>query len=143
MALGAFIGEFIRQISELAAHVPGLLPICRHGAMEHPILALIALWFSNPLVPDFGSQFLVALIIGMLLPCRIIDPIYEFIEKNIIGRISVLKKFEKSLYKHPRVKKIMKTKNERIRTIIPRIIAGYVVTYLIAYLLLIYLCLLV
>jgi hypothetical protein len=142
MVIGTIVQEFVRKISELAANVPGLMPICRHGAIEHPILALIALWFSNPLVPDFGIQFLVAIIIGLLLPCRIIDPIYDFIKKNIIEQISILNRFEKSLYKHPRVKKLMKTKNERIKTIIPRIIAGYAVTYLIAYLLLIYLCLL-
>jgi hypothetical protein len=140
MGLLEFIHGIIFQISGYMLHVDQMLPICRHGALEHPILALIAVLFSNPLVPDFGTQFLTALIIGMLLPSRVIDPIYNFMKRNLIEKISILKKFEKGLYKHPRVKKIMKTKNERLKTIIPRIIAGYVVTYTIAYVLLLYLC---
>jgi hypothetical protein len=139
MAILVFIQEFFHRILALAARAPELMPFCRHGTIEHPILALIALWFSNPLVPDFGTQFLTALIIGLLLPSRIVNPIYQFIETKIIQKISILKKFEAGLYKHKRIKKIMKTK-ERVRTIIPRIIAGYVITYMVAYILLIYLC---
>jgi hypothetical protein len=140
MGLLEVLHGIILQISSYIIHIDQLLPVCRHGALEHPFLALIVVLFSNPFVPDFGTQFLTALIIGLLLPCRIIDPVYNFIKTNIIEKFSVLRNFEKSLYKHPRVKKLMKTKNERFKTIIPRIIAGYVVTYMIAYMLLLYLC---
>lgn len=142
MAITGFTYYFIHRILELIARVPEMMPVCKHGATLHPFLALIALWFSNPLVPDFGTQFIVALSIGLLLPSRVVDPIYDCIEKNIIQRISPLRKFEEGLYKHKRIRKIMKTK-ERVRTLIPRIIAGYVVTYTIAYTLLFYLCFLV
>lgn len=142
MAITGFTYYFIHRILELIARVPQYMPICRHGATLHPFIALIALWFSNPLVPDFGIQFLTATTIGLLLPNQVVDPIYDFIEKNILQKIPPLKKFEEGLYNHKRIRKIMKTK-ERVRTLIPRIIAGYVVTYAIAYTLLFYLCFLV
>lgn len=112
-----------------------LMPHLACQFAQHPVLALIAIWFSNPFIPDFGSQFIVATVIGLLLPSIIIDPIY-----NALHRISLIKKFEDVLSKHKYVKKIIKSKNERVRTIIPRIISGYVVTYSIAYMLLLYLC---
>ena len=79
------------------------------------ILLLIGLMFSNPVFPDFGIQFISAFIIGLLLPKIIINPINQ-----IVLKIPGVKKFEKIL-----------SKNERIKTIIPRILAGYFFTYLI------------
>lgn len=74
---------------------------------------LIGLWFSNPFVPDFGTQLLASFTIGMLLPQRIVEPL-----NNLVLKIPGIKIFEDFLSKH-----------ERFRTIIPRIFAGYVVTY--------------
>lgn len=75
----------------------------------------IGLFFTNFFVPDFGLQFLVALTIGLILPQKIVEPIHK-----IIIKIPGVKKFESVL-----------SKNKRLQTIIPRIIAGYFFTYLI------------
>jgi len=79
------------------------------------ILLTIGLMFTNFIVPDFGIQFIVALSIGLILPEKIINPIHKLILK-----IPGVKNFEKFL-----------SKNKRLKTIIPRIIAGYFFTYLI------------
>ncbi|MEM7816378.1 MAG: hypothetical protein QXZ20_00525 [Candidatus Aenigmatarchaeota archaeon] len=83
--------------------------------MLKEILLTIGLFFTNFFIPDFGLQFLVAFIIGLILPERIVEPIHK-----IIVRIPGVKKFESIL-----------SKNKRLQTIIPRIIAGYFFTYLI------------
>jgi len=79
------------------------------------ILFAIGLMFTNFIFPDFGIQFIVALSIGLILPEKIINPINKFILK-----IPGVKKFEELL-----------SKNKKLKTIIPRIIAGYFFTYLI------------
>ena len=83
-------------------------------------LLLIGLMFSNPIIPDWGLQFLVSLFIGLLLPDFIINPI-----DNLVRKIPGVEKFAKFL-----------GKNKRIKTIIPRILAGYFFTYLIGWTLL-------
>lgn len=83
--------------------------------MLREILLTIGLFFTNFFVPDFGLQFLVALAIGMILPERIVEPIHK-----IILKVPGVRKFENIL-----------SKNKRLQTIIPRIIAGYFFTYLI------------
>ncbi|MEM5855454.1 MAG: hypothetical protein QW472_04030 [Candidatus Aenigmatarchaeota archaeon] len=81
------------------------------------VLTLIGLMFSNPIFPDFGIQFLVSLAIGMMLPEVIISPI-----DRLVRKIPGVDKFVKRL-----------GKNKRLRTIIPRILAGYFFTYLIGF----------
>ncbi|MBU5678381.1 MAG: hypothetical protein KQA36_00610 [Candidatus Aenigmarchaeota archaeon] len=83
--------------------------------MLKEVLITIGLFFTNFFVPDFGSQFLVALGIGLILPEKVVEPIHK-----IILKIPGVKKFESVL-----------SKNKRLQTIIPRIIAGYFFTYLI------------
>lgn len=83
--------------------------------MLKQVLLTIGLFFTNFFVPDFGLQFLTALAIGLILPEKVVEPIHK-----LIIRIPGVKKFEKIL-----------SKNKRLQTIIPRIIAGYFFTYLI------------
>jgi len=91
------------------------------------ILFFIAIAFSNPFVPDFGTQFILAFAIGMVLPCRIVRPLHEFILK-----IPQIRKFEKHVKKHKRVREILKSRNQRVKTVVSRVLAGYIVTYIIA-----------
>lgn len=84
------------------------------------ILLFIGLLFSNPFIPDYGLQFIVALLIGLILPEAIVNPIDKLVRK-----IPGVERFVNWL-----------GKNKRIRTIIPRILAGYFFTYLIGWLLL-------
>jgi hypothetical protein len=81
------------------------------------ILLLIALFFTNPFVPDFGLQILIATAIGLILPRSVVDPL-----DRLISRIPGVTRFKKFL-----------SRNERLSQIIPRIIAGYVITYLIGW----------
>jgi hypothetical protein len=81
------------------------------------ILFFIGLMFSNPIIPDYGLQFLVSLFIGLLLPDFIVESI-----DNLVRKIPGVEKFVKLL-----------GKNKRIKTIIPRILAGYFFTYLIGW----------
>ena len=81
------------------------------------VLMLIGLWFSNPFIPDFGIQFLVSFTIGMLLPQKIVEPL-----NKIVLKVPYVDKFEKFLKSH-----------RRFRTIIPRIFAGYFITYCIGW----------
>ncbi|MBN2095436.1 MAG: hypothetical protein JW727_05290 [Candidatus Aenigmarchaeota archaeon] len=90
-------------------------------------LFFIAVTFSNPFVPDFGTQFVLALIIGLVLPCYIVKPLYDFIVS-----IPPVKDFEKKLAGHRHVRKLLKSKHSRLKYVIPRILAGYIVTYIIA-----------
>jgi hypothetical protein len=78
-------------------------------------LIAIGLMFTNFVVPDFGIQFIVSTAIGLMLPEKIVDPI-----NKLVLKIPWVKVFEKTL-----------SKNKRLKTIIPRIIAGYFFTYLI------------
>lgn len=81
------------------------------------ILLLIGTWFSNPFIPDFGVQFGLSTAIGLLLPERIVKPISKSIEK-IPGIGKFIQKFEKKLENY-----------EKFKYIVPRIIAGYAITY--------------
>ncbi|MEM5766125.1 MAG: hypothetical protein QW423_00585 [Candidatus Aenigmatarchaeota archaeon] len=81
------------------------------------ILFLIGLLFSNPIVPDWGLQFAVSFLIGLILPDFIINPI-----DRVVRKIPGVEKFVEFL-----------GRNKRIRTIIPRILAGYFFTYLIGW----------
>jgi hypothetical protein len=78
-------------------------------------LIAIGLMFTNFVIPDFGIQFIVSIAIGLMLPEKIVDPI-----NKLVLKIPWVKVFEKAL-----------SKNKRLKTIIPRIIAGYFFTYLI------------
>ena len=80
------------------------------------ILFTIGILFSNPFVPDYGLQLAVAIVIGLILPEKIVNPLNEF-----VLLIPGVKKFEKFL-----------SKNKKLKTIIPRIFAGYFFTYVIA-----------
>ncbi|MEM5829852.1 MAG: hypothetical protein QW040_04015 [Candidatus Aenigmatarchaeota archaeon] len=81
------------------------------------VLFLIGLLFSNPIIPDWGLQFLASLFIGLLLPDFIITPI-----DKIVRKVPGVEKFVEVL-----------GKNKRMRTIIPRILTGYFFTYLIGW----------
>jgi len=81
------------------------------------ILFVIALLFTNPFFPDWGLQLLVATIIGLILPERIVIPL-----DRLISKIPGITRFKRYL-----------SKNKRLEQIIPRIIAGYVITYLIGW----------
>ncbi|MDD1671838.1 MAG: hypothetical protein LUO82_02405 [Methanomicrobiales archaeon] len=81
------------------------------------ILLVIAFLFTNPFVPDWGLQLIVATAIGMLLPELIVSPL-----DRTISRIPGVPRFKSFL-----------AKNRRLQQIIPRIIAGYVVTYFIGW----------
>jgi hypothetical protein len=80
-------------------------------------LLTIGIWFSNPFVPDFGTQLLTATIIGLALPKKVVKPL-----DRLVLKIPGIRKFQKFL-----------SKNERLKTIIPRIFAGYVITYIIGW----------
>lgn len=86
----------------------------------------IGLWFSNPFVPDFGIQFLTATTIGLLIPKQFVAPLssivfrlFAFLQKK---KIPGAKEFIGFLKKH-----------KRSRNLIPRIFAGYVITYAIGW----------
>ncbi|MDD1677769.1 MAG: hypothetical protein LUO93_01110 [Methanomicrobiales archaeon] len=81
------------------------------------ILFLIAFLFTNPFVPDFGLQLLVATVIGLILPEFIVRPLDQ-----LISKIPGVTRFKSFL-----------SKNKRLSQIIPRVIAGYVITYLIGW----------
>jgi hypothetical protein len=86
-------------------------------AMVYPlreILFLIGFFFTNPFVPDFGLQLLVATAVGLVLPESIVQPL-----DVQISRIPGVTRFKSFL-----------SRNKRLAQIIPRIIAGYVITYL-------------
>jgi hypothetical protein len=81
------------------------------------ILFLIAFFFTNPFVPDFGLQLLVATVIGFILPESVVHPL-----DVLISRLPGVMRFKSFL-----------SRNKRIAQIIPRVIAGYVITYLIGW----------
>jgi len=81
------------------------------------VLLTIGLMFSNPILMDFGLQFLASLAIGLILPKFMINPI-----NTIMLKIPGVKTFEDFL-----------SKNERLKTIVPRIIVGYLFTYIIGF----------
>lgn len=81
---------------------------------------LIGLLFSNPFIPDYGLQFIVALLIGLILPDCVVNPLDRLVKK-----VPGVERFTNWL-----------GKNKKIRTLIPRILAGYFFTYLIGWLLL-------
>jgi hypothetical protein len=81
------------------------------------LLFIIAFFFTNPLVPDFGLQLVVATLIGLILPECIVKPL-----DTVISKIPGVTRFKRFL-----------SRNKRLEQIIPRIIAGYVITYLIGW----------
>jgi len=81
------------------------------------ILLVIGLLFSNFIIPDFGLQLGVSFLIGMILPDRIIEPI-----DNILRKIPPIRFFERKMRKHKKFKHIF-----------PRILAGYLFTYIIGW----------
>jgi hypothetical protein len=81
------------------------------------ILLIIAFFFTNPFVPDFGLQLLVATVIGLILPDFVVQPL-----DGLISKIPGVTRFKGFL-----------SGNKRIAQIIPRVIAGYVITYLIGW----------
>lgn len=80
------------------------------------ILITAGLLIGMPVVPDWGIQIAIALAIGLILPHKIIKPIDNFVKVIF----PPAKMFEEKLHSHPRFKKL-----------IPRIIAGYLFTFLI------------
>jgi len=97
------------------------------------ILFLIFVLFSNPLVPDWGLQLLVALAIGMILPERVVHPL-----DTLISKIPGVNKFKGYLENHKWMKRFRESGQRRIQQIIPRVIAGYLFTYLIGWLALLF-----
>jgi hypothetical protein len=81
------------------------------------ILLLIAFFFTSPFVPDFGLQLVVATLIGLVLPDWVVTPL-----DNLITKVPGVTWFKRFL-----------SRNRRLAQIIPRIIAGYVITYLIGW----------
>ncbi|MCD6396603.1 MAG: hypothetical protein J7L71_03610 [Spirochaetaceae bacterium] len=79
-------------------------------------LITAGLLIGMPVLPDWGIQIAIAVIIGLVLPQSFIEPINKF----ILEILPPIRLFEEKLKKVPRLK-----------TIIPRIIAGYLVTFLI------------
>jgi hypothetical protein len=79
-------------------------------------LITAGLLIGIPIFPDWGIQLAIAFFIGMFLPEKSITPIDNFI-KMILPPVKI---FEEKLKKFPRFKKF-----------IPRIIAGYLFTFLI------------
>ena len=79
-------------------------------------LVTAGLLIGIPIFPDWGLQLAIAFFIGMLLPENFISPIDNFV-KFIFPPTKI---FEEKLGKFKRFKKF-----------IPRIIAGYLFTFLI------------
>lgn len=79
-------------------------------------LIMAGLLIGMPLVPDWGIQILIAFAIGMLLPEWVIIPVDKFVKVIF----PPAKLFEEKLENHKKFKKF-----------IPRIIAGYMFTFLI------------
>ena len=79
-------------------------------------LITAGLLIGMPVVPDWGIQIAIALTIGMLLPEKTIKPIDKFV-KVIFPPAKI---FEDQLKNHEKFKKF-----------IPRIIAGYLFTFII------------
>lgn len=79
-------------------------------------LITAGLLIGIPIFPDWGIQIAIAIAIGMLLPEKMISPIDNFV-KMVFPPTKI---FEEKLGKSKRLKKI-----------IPRIIAGYMFTFLI------------
>ena len=92
------------------------------------VLFTIWLLFSNPFVPDWGLQLMVSVVIGLLLPEIIVNPL-----DNLISRIPGVTRFKDYLHNHERLKGLYSSKSKRLQQIIPRTIAGYVFTYLIGW----------
>jgi len=78
-------------------------------------LITAGLLIGIPIFPDWGIQITIAFFIGMLLPEKCIKPIDNFV-KTILPPVVI---FEEKLEKFPKFKKF-----------IPRIIAGYLFTFL-------------
>lgn len=86
----------------------------------------VGLWFSNPFVPDFGTQLMTAVTIGLLLPNRFVKPlssiVYALFDFLIKKKFPGAKRFMNFLERH-----------KKLRNFIPRIFAGYVITYAIGW----------
>jgi hypothetical protein len=74
----------------------------------------------------FSSSY--HLSIGILLPERIVHPL-----DGLISRIPGVKRFKEYLRTHRWMQRFHASKSKRIQQIIPRIIAGYLFTYLIGW----------
>ncbi|KXB00698.1 hypothetical protein AKJ40_00950 [candidate division MSBL1 archaeon SCGC-AAA259M10] len=48
--------------------------------LQH-ILLFVGIGFTNPFVPDFGTQFITATIIGTVVPKVIVSPLHCFLLK--------------------------------------------------------------
>jgi len=81
------------------------------------ILFLIGSLLLNPLLPSFGIQTAISIAVGMILPQRVVDPINHILHK-IPGLRKVACWFEEELKK-------------RLKTTIPRMLAGYLTTSLV------------
>src|SRR5690606_11853862 len=92
------------------------------------LLFTIWLLFSNPLVPDWGLQLLVSVAIGLLLPGSIVRPL-----DGLISKIPGVERFKQFLRTHPKLQGFYTSRNQRLREILPRTIAGYLFTYLIGW----------
>lgn len=79
-------------------------------------LITAGLLIGIPVVPDWGIQIAIAIIIGLVLPEKIIIPVDSFV-KAIFPPATI---FEEKL-----------KNNKRLKKILPRIIAGYLFTFII------------
>jgi len=77
------------------------------------ILILIGGLLLNPLLPSFGLQAMLSIAIGMVLPQRVVEPINDILHRVPVIS-SVVSRFESKL-----------VKRKRLRTAIPRVLAGY------------------
>ncbi|NIQ04585.1 MAG: hypothetical protein GWO20_02290 [Candidatus Korarchaeota archaeon] len=77
------------------------------------ILALIVGLLINPLLPSFGLQAMLSIAIGMMMPQRVVEPVNDILHKVPVIS-NVVSRFENNL-----------VKRKRLRTTIPRVLAGY------------------
>jgi hypothetical protein len=89
------------------------------------ILLLIASLLLNPFLPSFGLQTAISIAIGMMLPQRFVEPINLILYKIPLINKALIR-FEKKL-----------KQRKRLKTTIPRILAGYFITSLVGGILLI------
>lgn len=97
------------------------------------ILLFIGIGFTNPVVPDGGSQFLAAVIIGTVVPKMMVSPLHCFLLKIPLIGLGV-QKFEQKLENANKFEIPFSDREidlKRFKTAFPRLIAGYFFTYII------------
>lgn len=83
------------------------------------ILFLVASLLLNPFLSSFGLQTVISIAVGMVLPQRFVEPINRVLYRiPLINKVVV--RFEEKL-----------KQRKRLRTTIPRVLAGYFLTSLV------------